>query len=694
MRKKLFAYLFAIFALSATAGLAACVNEKTGENLGERFSYQIAYAQAQELGYEGSLEEFIATISGKDGDGISTVVINDKGELIITLASGREINAGKVKDVEEELPDTSFMYVLSEDENSYEIWGIFNSRTTDIVIPATYKGLPVTAIGNQAFYFDLWITSVTMPEGLISIGDYAFTGAGLRVKNIVIPDSVEYIGEYAFHSSSLQSVTLGTNLKEIGEAAFDECDDLIEVINKSDLVLEKGKSSNGCVATYAVHISEDESDRITYIETDEYRFYKAKTRGYLVGYANAAGEVVLPETIEGVPYDITNRAFAYNDKLISVDFADGTTTIDRYAFESCDNLQSVTFGSGMKTITTGAFYTCDKLTNVCFGGNEEVIGASAFNTCDALTQISIPNTVKEIGDYAFMNCNLSSVLIPSSVKEIGAGAFDNCTALKTVTVSDGVRVIGNSAFFNCCALLEIVIPDSVQTIGARAFIHCERLQSVEIGVGVQAIGEDTFEDCRGLLSINVAEDNAYYASQNGVLYNKEKTEIIHIPAALSGEITIPSGIRTLGKETFDNCNIERIAVEEENAYYASQDGILYNKAKTKIVYAPTGLSGNVIISSSIQTIEGDTFKWCKFESIIIPQSVQTIEEGGFYGCNSLERVYYEGSEDLWAQIDIQGNYNPLNATTPTKYYYSEEKPLESGNYWHYDTDGVTPAVWS
>ena len=78
-------------------------------------------------------------------------------------------------------------------------------------------------------------------------------------------------------------------------------------------------------------------------------------------------------------------------------------------------------------------------------------------------------------------------------------------------------------------------------------------------------------------------------------------------------------------------------------------------------------------------------------NITIPDSVTSIEYCAFYGCSSLNKIYYKGTAEEWDKIEIYQNNSDL--TTATRYYYSETEPTGDGNFWHYDTDGVTPVEW-
>ena len=93
------------------------------------------------------------------------------------------------------------------------------------------------------------------------------------------------------------------------------------------------------------------------------------------------------------------------------------------------------------------------------------------------------------------------------------------------------------------------------------------------------------------------------------------------------------------------------------------------------------------------SIGGSAFYRCSgLTSITIPNSVTSIGDSAFEGCSGLETVYYKGTAEEWKKISID-YFNNTGLINATSYYYSETQPTESGNYWHYDADGVTPVIW-
>jgi hypothetical protein len=208
-------------------------------------------------------------------------------------------------------------------------------------------------------------------------------------------------------------------------------------------------------------------------------------------------------------------------------------SIGNYAFFSCSALTSITIPVGVTSIGDYAFTYCSALASVTIPASVASIGNYAFYYCSGLTSVTIPDSVASIGDYAFWHCtDLTSVTIPASVTSIGSYAFEYC-ALTSITIPNGVTSIGNSAF-SYCALTSVMIPGSVTNIGYRAFI------GAQIG--------------RSLASITVHPDNPYYASVDGVLFDKELTVLIQCPAGFSGAVTVPSSVTNICDYAFSSCN--------------------------------------------------------------------------------------------------------------------------------------------
>jgi len=212
-----------------------------------------------------------------------------------------------------------------------------------------------------------------------------------------------------------------------------------------------------------------------------------------------------------------------------------------------------TIPDSVKKIDRSAFF-CSELTSITIPNSVTEIDEKAFGYCDNLNSIVIPDSVKEIGNGIFHSCeNLTSVTIPDSLISIGNYAFRNCKRLVSINIPNSVKKIGYSAFSRCNMLSSITIPDSVEEIGSWAFECCYRLTSLFIPSSVTKISECAFDECFNL-TIHVDSDNPVYSSENGILFNKDRTELLRYPVKQYGDYVIPSSVKKIGRYAFFKCN--------------------------------------------------------------------------------------------------------------------------------------------
>ncbi|MDY5676547.1 MAG: leucine-rich repeat protein [Eubacteriales bacterium] len=572
-----------------------------------------------------------------------------------------------------------------------------------------------TKISSFAFNNCTSLTSITIPESVTNIGSSAFSGC-ISLTNITIPESVTSIGKAAFYNCKLlTSITIPESVTNIGSSAFSGCSSLVEIT----IPFVGGSVSATSVSSTTL---------FGYIfGTNSY------TGGTGIKQYYASGSYktyYLPSSLRKITIlggNILDGAFYNCSMLTDITIPASVTRIGNDAFSGCTTLETINYnatrcsdlssknyvfnnagqnGEGI-TINIGAnveripaylfgdresYFKSPKIIMVTFAENSrcESIGNYAFYKCTSLTSVTIPESVTSIGNYAFEDCtSLTSITIPASVTSIEYSAFSDCTSLETINynatrcsdlslhnfVFDNAGQNGKGITVNIGANVERIpaywmsVPQGVirpkiititfaensrcESIGNYAFSGCTSLTSITIPESVTSIGSYAFRGCTSLETINYnATRCSDFSSSDGAFSN----------AGQSGAgITINIG-----------ANVERIP-----AY---------------LFYNCTSLT-SITIPASVTSIGSYAFYNCtSLTSVTIPESVTSIGKYAFDNCTSLTRVYYKGGESDWNNISINnsGNYNSY-LTNATRYYYSEEKPINNGNYWHY-VDGVVK-VW-
>ncbi|MGA2863894.1 MAG: leucine-rich repeat domain-containing protein [Verrucomicrobiota bacterium] len=292
-----------------------------------------------------------------------------------------------------------------------------------VIIPSEIDALPVITIGGYfdngfffgAFYGCTGLASVTIPNSVTSIGDWAFYGC-TGLASVTIPNSVTSIGEWAFQwCTSLISVTIPDSVTRIGEGVFADCTSLTAIT--VDGLNPFYSSMDGILFN---------KDQTTLIQCPGIK----------------AGAYTIPNSVTS----IGDWAFDYCSSLASVTIPGSVTSIGGWAFQRCTNLASVTIPNSVTSIEMGAFCACTSLTN-----------------------ITIPNSVTIIKYAVFAGCGLASVTIPNSVTSIEEDAFYGCMGLTNITIPNSVTNIGGWAFYGCMGLTELYFNGNAPSLGLATF---------------------------------------------------------------------------------------------------------------------------------------------------------------------------------------------------------------------------------
>ena len=511
---------------------------------------------------------------------------------------------------------------------------------TDLVIP---NG--VTSIGDYAFRYYSNLTSVTIPAGVTNIGECAFYKCS-NLTSITIPAGVKNIGDNAFeYCSSLTSITIPDGVTNIGDFTFEGCSSLTSITIPDSVTRIGWNAFASCSSLTSITIP----DGVTSIDSDAFEYCRSLTSITIpagvtkIGYDAFGGcsslvNITIPDGITCIDSGTFSDTKIYNDES---NWENGVLYIGNYLIRAKNTLSDkYTIKAGTSAIVGGAFSSCSNLTDVTIPDSVISIGDDAFYKCTNLTSVTIPDSVINIGDDAFCISGIynneanweNNVLyignhlikaketlpveyvVRSGTKVIASGAFEYCSNLTSVTLPDSVMSIGDKAFYGCSSLTSITIPDGVTNIGKGTFFGCLKLTSVSIPDSVIKIGDNAFYRCDNLTQINVAPQNTKYLSEDGVLFNKEMTELILYPPQKKDtsysvpngvvnminafgscpyleRISIPGTVTGLNGSSFVLCaKIKSIDVDPANPSFSSDKyGALYDKNKTVLLMIPYGL---------------------------------------------------------------------------------------------------------
>ncbi len=244
-----------------------------------------------------------------------------------------------------------------------------------------------------------------------------------------------------------------------------------------------------------------------------------------------------------------------------------------------------------------------------------------------------------------------------------------------LSISDGVTSIGEYAFSRFSMLPSVVLPNSIKRIGEQAFYGCTKLTDVTIPAGTTSIDNSLFRGCKSLTTITIHKDNPCYCSENGAIFNKDKSEIILAPQTEIGDYSIPYGVKSIGQSAFYASSVAKVTIP--NSVSTIQDYAFCNSQKLTSVIIPNSVTtiGNhafnlckslsdVNIPSSVTSIGDYTFRLTNLSSITIPGSVSTIGELTFAACFNLSSVTIQNGVEVIDDYAFNQCDNLNNVTIP------------------------------
>ncbi len=595
----------------STYGCSICHYSYNGDGTGKlEHLYSDEWSSDENSHWHACIDEGYKTLQKDTAEHI--FVANEDGDGASCSVCGRSFDC-----------DKNISFKLSDDKKSYVIVDCSTSLKGNLVVPSAYKGLPVTKIGNEAFYSCNFITSVVIPSSIVSISGGAFSSCSaltsievdadnevfdsrdncnaiietatntlvVGCKSTSIPASVTSIGNRAFSGcKSLPSISIPSGVTSIGESAFSFCSFLLSASIPSSVTFIGNSAFYNCKSLTSVSIPSGVSS-IRY-ET----------------FCNCSSllSVDIPASVTSIGYGAFNGC----GSLASISFSTSIVSIDYYAFAGCISLKSLFIPASVVSIRGAAFGKCISLSSINVDENNEVYDSR--ENCNAIIETATNTLV--------VGCR--NTVIPDEVTSIGDSAFSGCKSLTSISIPSGVTSIGNFAFGYCSYLTSIEIPDSVTSIGDYAFEGCEYLRSIAIPDSVVSIGYNVFYGC-SFLNFTKSGGLLYYGNDANpylVLYSDDDDFI--------GDATIHDGTKIIADKIFEYCSSITSVVIPSSVVSISDYAF----------YSCSNLT-SVSIQPGVTSIGNRAFGDCKsLTSISIPDGVTSIGNSAFSGCYSLTAI--------------------------------------------------------
>ncbi len=426
-------------------------------------------------------------------------------------------------------------------------------------------------------------------------------------------------------------------------------------------------------------------------------------------YDDSIKALTITGTGDMYSYTYNNRSpwDCYGDEIEKINISGTVSSIGDYAFFQLGGFTEINIPSSIKSIGDSAFYFCSSLKKIIIPDGVTNIGDNAFNGCSELADIELPNSVTHIGDNAFNSTRyyndwwynskqynvlyIGKHLIKADEQVINDGIKDG-TVSEKYDIAPGTKTIADYAFNGCGNLKEITIPDSVVSIGSFSFNSCSGIKNITIPKSVTSVGNCAFQTCMDLENISVADGNTAYFDDDGVLYNKEKTEIVCFPKNKRNiSFEIPNSITKIADGAFEYCdNLTNIIIPNSvksignNAFdrCALLTGITIPNSVQSIgssAFLKCSNLTDIAIPDGVQSIGEKTFFECvKLKSITIPNSVTSIGENAFKTCTQLNEINYDGNPSDWE--NVQGNGKGFFANKTITYCKGiKVEKLDNGN---------------
>ena len=355
-------------------------------------------------------------------------------------------------------------------------------------------------------------------------------------------------------------------------------------------------------------------------------------------------------------------------------------------FAGCTGLKTVTFGETVESIPDYAFFgglghvggeqflrSVLPIESVSISSSVTQIGERAFSDCTSLLSLTFAedSRLATIKDYAFLNCSkLTQAILPKGVTSLGM-AFGGCDKLEKFSLpytgngswekhfgyvfqTPNGRDVGADLAYFVPKSLKTVILTGGSSVEAAMFEDCENIQNITLPDSVTSVEQGAFATCKNLQSITVDEGNAVYCSLNGILYNAAKTEIILVPKAITGSVTIPEGVSSIGDRMFSYCiNLTSIVLPNSITSIGKEAFYCCYKLVQVVNLSDLPIAAGFSDYGYVAYYAHNVYNSLDFDSHLQTQDEYTFYEDG-------ETVYLLGYNGTATELQLPASFNGRN----------------------------------
>ena len=475
-------------------------------------------------------------------------------------------------------------------------------------------------MGYKIFVYNYYLENVTYLNSPTTITEECFFQCR-SLTSFNIPPSVKQLEDKCFSEcSNLQTVYIPKSVVSFGSGVFVSCHPELTLIFDNDSTLTFQNES----------VFEDQMKILKfYLGNGPTAFVPSSVETIeIAAFENKQIKTIEFENVNNI-LSIGDSAFS-GSSLETITLSNKLTSIRPYTFSNAKSLTTIKIPSSIQEICEYSFYECNSLETITFEGSSESIsnrhrlfstseltsiGKFAFSGCTQLKDFELPSSVLHINESSFSYYPETTFRLPKDLSYLGPNAFShsniqefqiegietlttllsysfsNLPELLTLTIPDSVETIETDSIRNCSKLKTVTLGAHVTKINDKAFNNLESLENVSlIDTNVQTLTSFSFYECPKLYLI-IVDDNSNFIFEEGILFNKYKTELIlYLKSYNLVHITIPRNVSIISQYAFSECSsIQTVSFETESSINDIKLGAFQNCKSLKQINFPSSL---------------------------------------------------------------------------------------------------------